>query len=231
MPVTLLDGIVLAVVIISAVLAMVRGFVREVLSVASWVAAAAAAYLLHKPLIPLVTPYINNKTAATVVAAAAIFFVALIIASYVTMKVSDFIIDSRIGFIDRSLGLVFGAARGLVIIAVAYKLFAGLVNPLPPFVQNARVQPILDGVGTRISQALPSDLEGVLVRKAREAAGNKDDGDEKAAAAEDGRGNSATERGAMDNLIRNTTGGAAAPAPAARPSTGNGATTNGNTRR
>ena len=52
MPITLLDGIVLAVTLFSAVLAMVRGFSREVLAVASWVAAAAAAYFFYPVLVP-----------------------------------------------------------------------------------------------------------------------------------------------------------------------------------
>ena len=67
MPLTVLDVIVIVVVLISAVLAMVRGFVREVLSVASWVAAAAAAYFLYKPVLPLVQPYIDSNTVATIV--------------------------------------------------------------------------------------------------------------------------------------------------------------------
>ena len=81
MPVTVLDLIVIVVVLISAVLAMVRGFVREVLSIASWAAAAAAAYFLYKPVVPLVQPYFEQKTVAVIISAAAIFFVALIIAS------------------------------------------------------------------------------------------------------------------------------------------------------
>ena len=81
MPVTVLDVIVIVVVLISAGLAMVRGFVREVLSVASWVAAAAAAYYFYKSLLPLVEPYFDNRTIAIIVSAAVIFFVALIIAS------------------------------------------------------------------------------------------------------------------------------------------------------
>src|SRR6185437_7052283 len=97
MPIEVLDVVVIVVVLISAVLAMVRGFVREVLSIASWVAAAAAAYLLYKPLLPLVEPYFHSEQIATIVAAAIIFFIALIVASYITMKISDWVIDSRVG--------------------------------------------------------------------------------------------------------------------------------------
>ena len=115
MPLTVLDVIVIVVVLISAILAMVRGFVREVLSVASWVAAAAAAYFLYKPLHSGgVSPMSRAQTVATILAAAVIFFVALIVASYITMKISDFVIDSRVGAVDRAFGFVFGAVRGVL---------------------------------------------------------------------------------------------------------------------
>ena len=59
--ITLLDGIVITIVLLSALLAMFRGFIREVLSIAAWVAAAAAAYLFHKPLLPYAAIGNNDK--------------------------------------------------------------------------------------------------------------------------------------------------------------------------
>jgi membrane protein required for colicin V production len=167
MPVTILDIIVIVVVLISAILAMVRGFVREILSVASWVAAAAAAYLGYKPLVPLVQPYFQSKTVAVIVSAAAIFFVALIVASYVTMKISDFVIDSRVGAIDRGLGFVFGAVRGLLLLVIALLFFNWLVPTPPPWVTAARSKPLLDNIGERIMAALPPDAEALIMKKLR----------------------------------------------------------------
>jgi len=54
-----------------------------------------------------------------VVAAAAIFFIALIVATYITMRVSDLVIDSRVGAFDRALGFLFGAARGILLLVIA----------------------------------------------------------------------------------------------------------------
>ena len=135
---TVLDLIVIVVVLISAILAMVRGFVREVLSIASWVAAAGAAYFLYKSVVPLVTPYIDSHTVQRIVAAAAIFFIALIIATYITIKISDFVIDSRVGAVDRALGFLFGAARGILLVVIALLFFNWLVQPSPAWVANAR---------------------------------------------------------------------------------------------
>jgi membrane protein required for colicin V production len=161
-PLTILDIVVIVVVLISATLAMVRGFVREVLSIASWLAAAAAAYFLYKPLVPLVRPYIESTPAASAIAAGAVFFIALIIASYVTTKISDFVIDSRVGAVDRALGFVFGAARGMLLMVIAVFFFGWLVDPPPTWVANAQSKPMLDDLGEKLKAALPEDIESQL---------------------------------------------------------------------
>jgi hypothetical protein len=78
-------------------LAMVRGFSREVLSIASWIAAAVCAFLFYKPVLPYLQPYIDNPQIAMAAAAGIVFLVALIVVTVITMKIADFIIDSRVG--------------------------------------------------------------------------------------------------------------------------------------
>jgi membrane protein required for colicin V production len=186
MPVTILDLIVIVVVLISAILAMVRGFVREVLSVASWIAAVAAAYFLYKPLVPLVRNYIPSATIATIVAAAVIFFIALIVASYITTRISDFVIDSRVGALDRALGFVFGAARGLLLLVIALLFFSWLVEKPPSWVANARSEPLLADLGERLKAALPDDVEEALMKRFRHDNGDAPAGDSETAPADSG---------------------------------------------
>ena len=95
MPITLLDGILVGFTLVSAMLAMVRGFSREILSIASWIAAAAAAFFFYPLVLPYVQPHIDHQQVAMVAAAGAVFVVALIIVTIITMKIADFIIDSR----------------------------------------------------------------------------------------------------------------------------------------
>jgi membrane protein required for colicin V production len=159
MSLTVLDLVVIVVVLISATLAMVRGFVREVLSVASWLAAVAAAYFFYAPLVPVIRPYIESGTVATIVAAALIFFIALVLASYVTTKISDFVIDSRVGAIDRGLGFIFGAARGVLLVVIALWFFNFLVAKPPDWVANAQTGPVLRDLGDQLVAALPPDIE------------------------------------------------------------------------
>ncbi|PYE88514.1 CvpA family protein [Phyllobacterium leguminum] len=166
MPITLLDGILLGITLVSAVLAMVRGFSREVLSVASWALAAIAAYLFYAPIVPLVQPYISNETIAKIAAAGAVFIVTLIIVSVITMKIADFIIDSRIGALDRTLGFVFGAARGVLLVVVAMLFFNWLVaGNQPAWIANAKSKPLLDSLGQKLVNLLPEDPESSILSK------------------------------------------------------------------
>jgi membrane protein required for colicin V production len=163
MPVTILDGVVFVVVLISAMLAMVRGFVREVLSVASWALAAAAAFFFYKPLLPLVEPYIANKNVAIIAAAAGIFFVALIIASYIAMKISDFVIDSRVGLLDRILGFVFGFVRGVLLVVIAFAFLTWILSDRQPaWVADAQSAPMLKSLAASLVAALPDDIEKTI---------------------------------------------------------------------
>ncbi len=163
MPITLLDGILLGITLVSGVLAMVRGFSREVLSVASWAAAAFAAFTFYKAAVPLVQPYVDNETLAQAAAAGAIFLVTLIIVSIITMKIADFIIDSRVGALDRTLGFLFGAARGVLLVVVAMLFFNWLAqNNQPSWVANAKSKPLLDSLGQRLVAILPEDPEATL---------------------------------------------------------------------
>jgi membrane protein required for colicin V production len=169
MPVTLLDLIVIGVMLISALLAMVRGFTREVLAIAAWAIAAVAALFLHGYVLPYVRPYIKSEMVAQIASGAAVFIVFLIIASFITVRISDMILDSRIGAIDRTFGFLFGAARGLLLAIVAFIFFSYLVpeKSEPLWVQDAKSRQILLSGRDWILGILPSDPENVIMRQLR----------------------------------------------------------------
>ena len=168
MPITLLDGILIGFTLVSAMLAMVRGFSREVLSIASWVAAAAAAFFFYPILVPYLTPYISNDKVAMAASAAIVFFIALIVVTVITMKIADFIIDSRVGALDRTLGFLYGAARGILVVAVGLLFFNWLVGANPPaWVTEAKSKPLLDTIGEKIQGILPDDPENSILDRLR----------------------------------------------------------------
>lgn len=166
MPITLLDGILVGFTLVSAMLAMVRGFSREVLSIASWAAAAAAAFFFYRPVLPYVQPYIDNEKFAMAAAAAIVFVIALVLVTLITMKIADFIIDSRIGALDRTLGFLYGAARGVLVVAVGLLFFNWLAGErTPAWIAEAKSRPLLETVGAKLESLLPEDPENAILKR------------------------------------------------------------------
>jgi membrane protein required for colicin V production len=162
-----LDLGLIVVVLISALLSMLRGFTREVLAIGSWAAAAGAAYYFHPLLLPFVKTYIQKDTIALAVAAGAVFFVTLIIVSILTVRLSDAILDSKVGALDRSLGFLFGAGRGLLLCVVAFVFFNWLVadKNQPDWVKTARTRPLLQATGDQLMAMLPDDPESTFLNR------------------------------------------------------------------
>ena len=167
MPITLLDIILLVVMLISALLAMVRGFMREVLSIASWAAAAIVTVWAYPKLKPIALQYVTNDIVASAAAIGIAFLGTLLVVSIVTIKISDMILDSRVGALDRTLGFLFGLARGLVIVVVAFLFFAWLVpdRSQPEWVKNAKSKVVLQGTGQWLMSMLPEDPESTILKR------------------------------------------------------------------
>jgi membrane protein required for colicin V production len=170
-----LDIGLIVVVLISALLSMLRGFTREVLAIASWAIAAAAAYYFHPLLLPTMKNYIAKDQVALAASAGGIFFVTLIIVSIITVRLSDVILDSRIGALDRSLGFVFGAARGALLCVVAFIFYSWLVPPKsqPEWVKNSRTGPILAATGDQLMAMLPDDPESTILSRFKKPKGDE----------------------------------------------------------
>lgn len=162
MPVTYLDIGLAAIMLISALLAMVRGFVREVLSIASWALAAIATWYAYPRLLPIVQTQVSNELLAKAIVIAGVFLTVLVVVSLITIKISDAILDSKIGVLDRTLGFLFGLGRGLVIVVVAFAFFTWLVpGPnRPDWVIRAKSYALLEQTKDWLIAQLPQDIEG-----------------------------------------------------------------------
>jgi membrane protein required for colicin V production len=179
-----LDLAVLAIVLVSALLSMMRGFSREVLAIASWAAAAAAAYYFYPVVVPYLTPYIHKELIAQAAAAAIVFFATLIVVSLVTVRLSDAILDSKIGALDRTLGFGFGVVRGFLLAVVAFAIFNWLVSEKqqPEWVKNAKTRPVLTETADKIVAMLPEDaaatVDAWIKSRASAAIGGEEPADE-----------------------------------------------------
>jgi len=166
MPITWLDIIVIVFMLISGLLAMARGFTREVLSIFSWAAAAAAALVLFPRFQPMAREALEPNWLADISLVVGIFIAVLVVVSFITIRIGDKVLDSRIGAIDRTFGFIFGMARGLVLVAIGYLFFVWLVpeNDHPEWVRTAKTQPLLNTTGDMILSILPDDPEAMLSR-------------------------------------------------------------------
>lgn len=168
-PLTYVDVVVIALAFLSGLLAMYRGLTRELLSILSWIVALGTTLyfvLRHKQIAEDFASQIGAPVAiAQIGIGALIFVVVLVIVHLITVQISDAILDSRVGMIDRMFGFVFGLARGLVIVVVLYMGYEAF-HPEPQqqyaFVREAKSTPFLKSTGDSLRNFLisvtPPDL-------------------------------------------------------------------------
>lgn len=161
-PMTWVDGVVLAVLALSAVIAFFRGMVREVLGVGAWAGAVLAALYLRLPVAALFQDKIDPPWLAEALAAGGIFLVVLIVLKLLIGFVADRVQDSMLGGLDRALGMAFGLARGAFLVVVAY-ILAGMLAPAPEqwpaAVRDARFLPLVVDAAQWLTDRLPPDLK------------------------------------------------------------------------
>ena len=120
-----IDAAVIAVIFLSALVGLARGLIREVMSLAVWLAAVGVGYLYYKPLAETLTPFIAQPGVRLGVAFVVLALVVLILGAILGALLSALIDKTGLTWVDRILGLFFGAARGGVLVAMAVFL-AGL---------------------------------------------------------------------------------------------------------
>jgi len=123
------DVAILIIIGLSAVISVLRGFVREALSLLAWILAFWVAFAFHQHLASVFTPYIDAPSLRLISAFALLFVVTLIIAAVINNLVAKLVKKSGLSGTDRVLGIFFGIARGGIVVAILV-LLAGL-TPIP----------------------------------------------------------------------------------------------------
>jgi membrane protein required for colicin V production len=138
---------------------------REVLSIAAWGIAALVTVYAFPRATAIAQQYVGNETASKGVAIIAVFLVTLLVISIVTVRISDMILDSRVGALDRTLGFLFGLARGFLIVVIAYTFFDWFVPAKKPdWIQNSKSLVVLKESGDWLKRQLPEDPEGTILK-------------------------------------------------------------------
>jgi membrane protein required for colicin V production len=156
-----LDIGVIAVIVLSAIFAFARGFVREALSIVAWVGAAAITVYGFVPVLGLVDPLVKNPLLSQLIAGFGLFVGALIVLTIATSFIARMVRASALSPIDRTLGFVFGLARGAFLVCLAYLLLDISVQPgeRPAWIREAKSAPYLHQGADVLRQFLPESLK------------------------------------------------------------------------
>ncbi|HUL42578.1 MAG TPA: CvpA family protein [Burkholderiales bacterium] len=155
---TVFDYAVILVIGLSVMLSIIRGAVREVLSLAAWVLAFWAAQTYAPDVSGLLPGNITNESLRLMTGFALVFLTVLVVMSFVAILCSKLVKTSGLSVADRSLGAVFGLARGLLIVLILV-LLGGLTSlPKQPSWRNALFSPRLEAVATSVKIWLPDSL-------------------------------------------------------------------------
>ncbi len=132
---------VLGTLLVSGVLAMLRGFVRELLGIGAWIGAAVAAFAFYPRLAPTQHGLLDPGLVSDLAAGGAIFVVVVIVLSLLARLLANRVQDSAAGSIDRTLGFIFGLARGAALVCFAYialAFFGGDRERWPDWLRGAQ---------------------------------------------------------------------------------------------
>lgn len=192
---TVVDAGVGAVILVSAILAFSRGFVREILSIAGWIVAAAVAFIFApqaEPLvkeIPVVGDFLADSCELAILAAfTAVFALALIVVSIFTPLFSSLVQKSALGGFDQGLGFLFGVIRGVVLIAVAFVLYDRIIPADQGFdvVNNSRSAMIFKDTKDIIEKQIPTEAPEWIVMRYEQLTGNCSSGSNGGSATQSG---------------------------------------------
>ena len=229
MPFQLLDLILAGIMLISGLLALMRGFTREVLSLIAWGAAAVAAYFaIHSPeLVGFASQYLQPEIVAKIAVGGSVFLIVLIVVSLISVKLSDIVVDSAAGAFDRTLGFFYGLARGLVLVVIAFLFYDWLIPDKARqegWVRDARTLPFIQSVAEVIKGFLPPDIAETLnsastlsnqpaAQQPPAAQTGSGDSTTTTTASPDEEGYKKNESQGLDQLIQGTQGQQSSPPP------------------
>jgi membrane protein required for colicin V production len=177
---TMVDGVVALVVIISALLAYGRGVVREIMAIVGWIVAAILGFMFApqvEPMIrevPVVGEFLADSCELSIIGAfAAVFAVALIIVSLFTPLFSSAIQRSALGGIDQGLGFLFGVARGVLLVAIAFFVYNTVVTgDSYTIVDESRSAAVFSDLTDNIENAEPEQALGWITGQYEALVGN-----------------------------------------------------------
>ena len=170
---TIIDGAVALVIVVSALLAYARGFVREVMAIIGWVAAGVLAYMFApqaEPLmaeIPVVGDFIADSCELSLIAAFfAVFAIALIVVSFFTPLMAGLVQRSGLGGLDQGAGFFFGVLRGILLVVIGFFVYNVVMTGQSfTMVDESRSAAVFNQVIGKVEEQNPEQALGWVTQK------------------------------------------------------------------
>ena len=170
---TIIDGVVALIIVLSALLAYSRGLVREAMAIVGWIAAAVLAFIFAQQVEPLIKEvaildeFLADSCELSIIAAfAAVFAVALIVVSFFTPLFSSLVQRSALGGLDQGLGFLFGVARGILLVAVAFFVYDTVITGQTfTIVDESRSAQVFGRITGQIEDRSPEEALGWVTQQ------------------------------------------------------------------
>ena len=153
-----LDLVIIGIILISALISLVRGFVKESISLVSWILAGFIAFIYFSALAELLLPYVESPTVRTGVAFSVLFVSTLIVGAIINFMASQMVSKTGLSGTDKTLGMVFGAARGVLIVTLIVLLASLTPMPEETWWQDAGTIKYFSQLANWLKEVLPQDI-------------------------------------------------------------------------
>lgn len=155
-----IDLVILGVIVLSSLISLIRGFVKESISLVTWVIAGVVAFRYFIPLADLLEPFVNSLTTRKWISGGILFIATLIVGAVVNFIVGQLVSRTGLSGTDKTLGVVFGAARGVLIVSMVVLLASLTPMPSAEWWQDSALIGYFQPLAEWIKGLIPQDVAG-----------------------------------------------------------------------
>ena len=152
-----IDLVIIAVIALSALISLIRGFVKESISLVTWVVAGLLALRYYSPMADLLEPFVNSASLRNWIGGGILFVATLVVGAIVNFIVSQLVSKTGLSGTDKALGIVFGGARGVLIVTMIVLLASLTPMPEASWWQDSAMVGFFQQLAEWIKGIIPAD--------------------------------------------------------------------------